>query len=139
MTVVFGALTSAFTGYSAALYAQAKNPTAGGAAAIEAAKAALFVEVDRDVLYLVYIGQSLILLSDARSAYPTHLQELACVSRLGRFGDAWIAASRPPLTFPLLSKVVSTFIYMVSAHTPQSGGVLACRALFELLSDEGTR
>lgn len=65
MTVVFGALTSAFTGYSAALYAQDANPTADGAAAIESAKAALFIEVNKDVLYLVYIGQYLTLLSGA--------------------------------------------------------------------------
>lgn len=63
MTVVFGALTSAFTGYSAALYAQQRNPSAEGEAAIEAAKAALFVEVNKDVLYLVYIGKTVLYLS----------------------------------------------------------------------------
>lgn len=56
MTVVFGALTTAFTGYSLALYNFQQNPSAEGQAAIAAARDVLFKEVSKDVLYLVYIG-----------------------------------------------------------------------------------
>ncbi|KAM0787890.1 hypothetical protein ACM66B_003940 [Microbotryomycetes sp. NB124-2] len=51
MTVVFGSLTSAFTNFARTLADPAANQ-----ATVTAARSALFDEVDKDVLYLVYIG-----------------------------------------------------------------------------------
>ncbi|KAK4053219.1 hypothetical protein OIO90_003993 [Microbotryomycetes sp. JL221] len=56
MTVVFGALTSAFTNYSLATVRATQAPGAEAQAALDAARDNLFSEVNKDVLYLVYIG-----------------------------------------------------------------------------------
>ncbi|ORY49292.1 P-loop containing nucleoside triphosphate hydrolase protein [Leucosporidium creatinivorum] len=54
MTVVFGALTTQFTNYGLALAESTSSPEA--AARLEEVKQALFREVNKDVLYLLYIG-----------------------------------------------------------------------------------
>lgn len=55
MTVVFGALTTQFTNYGLALAESTSSPEA--MARLEEVKASLFREVNKDVLYLVYIGE----------------------------------------------------------------------------------
>ncbi|KAK4704235.1 ATP-binding cassette, subfamily B (MDR/TAP), member 1, partial [Phenoliferia sp. Uapishka_3] len=54
MTVVFGSLTTAFTAYGTAL--ENVDSVPDGAALVAAARSDLFSTVNKDVLYLVYIG-----------------------------------------------------------------------------------
>ena len=57
MTVVFGALTSSFVAFASSLMSAQQSPGAEAQNRVDAARSALFDEVDKDVLYLVYIGE----------------------------------------------------------------------------------
>lgn len=56
MTVVFGSLTTQFTSYSRAVAEASTSPD--GAARLAEASAALNAQINKNVLYLVYIGRS---------------------------------------------------------------------------------
>lgn len=72
MTVVFGALTTQFTNYGLALAESTSSPEA--AARLEEVKQSLFRQVNKDVLYLVYIGEfrPLVLVELIANLLPLH-------------------------------------------------------------------
>lgn len=100
MTVVFGSLTTQFTTYSLAVAEASTSPE--GAARLVEASAALNAQINKNVLYLVYIGELALLLSVEVSVLTSSAAGIA-MCQSARAARRHLLATKTPTDLALAS------------------------------------